>query len=260
MLVTALEPGAGCAWSRPAGSCTAGPRSASTPDPVAPTGSLVSWTEELWLPGLRRPTRAAGDRLGAVLFSRVVDGLLRPGGRGVTGARRDLGGLPRRCWGIAVVVAAAWLLGRPRSPRALRRRAVSSRMPACRSGRPVTCPAAPGSRPRLRGYRMDQVDTVLDSLEARIAEHDLEIALLRGEECPSPTPGAARSAAGTAPTPPAHRRQRQRRGRTSRPLDRVRQPAADDVPGCRTPRAAASVGPLGAAGLPPARRLGARPG
>lgn len=45
-------------------------------DPVAPTGSLVSWTEELWLPGLGRLTRPAGDRLGAALFSRVVDGLL----------------------------------------------------------------------------------------------------------------------------------------------------------------------------------------
>ena len=51
---------------------------------MAPTGSLVGWTEELWLPGLRRPTRAAGDRLGAVLFSRVVDGLLA---RAVAGDR-----------------------------------------------------------------------------------------------------------------------------------------------------------------------------
>ena len=47
------------------------------------TGSLVSWTEELWLPGLRRATRPAGDRLGAVLFARVVDGLLA---RAVAGA------------------------------------------------------------------------------------------------------------------------------------------------------------------------------
>ena len=43
---------------------------------VAPTGSIVTWTEEIWLPGLRRLTRPAGDRLGVVLFSRVVDGLL----------------------------------------------------------------------------------------------------------------------------------------------------------------------------------------
>ena len=36
----------------------------------------MTWTEELWLPGLRRVTRPAGDRLGSPLFSRVVDGLL----------------------------------------------------------------------------------------------------------------------------------------------------------------------------------------
>ena len=31
---------------------------------------------ELWLPGAARLTRPAGDRLGAVLFARVVDGVL----------------------------------------------------------------------------------------------------------------------------------------------------------------------------------------
>ncbi len=39
-------------------------------------GCEVVWTEELWLPGLRRPTRPIGDRLGPLLFGRVVDGLL----------------------------------------------------------------------------------------------------------------------------------------------------------------------------------------
>ncbi|NHA68740.1 SRPBCC family protein [Phycicoccus flavus] len=39
-------------------------------------GATVEWTEELWLPGLRRLTRPVGDRLGKVLFGRVVDGLL----------------------------------------------------------------------------------------------------------------------------------------------------------------------------------------
>ncbi len=39
-------------------------------------GSLVVWTEELWLPGLRRPTTPVGDRLGPLLFGRVVDGLV----------------------------------------------------------------------------------------------------------------------------------------------------------------------------------------
>lgn len=41
-----------------------------------PGGSRVVWTEELWLPGLRRVTRPVGDRLGPLLFGRVVDGLL----------------------------------------------------------------------------------------------------------------------------------------------------------------------------------------
>ncbi len=40
------------------------------------SGADVGWTEELWLPGLRRLTRPLGDRLGPLLFGRVVDGLL----------------------------------------------------------------------------------------------------------------------------------------------------------------------------------------
>jgi hypothetical protein len=39
-------------------------------------GAEVGWTEELWLPGLRPLTRPLGDRLGPLLFGRVVDGLL----------------------------------------------------------------------------------------------------------------------------------------------------------------------------------------
>jgi hypothetical protein len=39
-------------------------------------GAEVSWTEELWLPGLRRLTRPIGDRLGPLLCGRVVDALL----------------------------------------------------------------------------------------------------------------------------------------------------------------------------------------
>lgn len=45
-------------------------------------GSEVDWTEELWLPGLRRVTRPLGDRLGPLLFNRVVDGLLADAARG----------------------------------------------------------------------------------------------------------------------------------------------------------------------------------
>ncbi len=40
---------------------------------------------------------------------------------------------------------------------------------------------ADGFHPAFRGYRMDQVDEVLDALEARVAEHEREIARLRGE-------------------------------------------------------------------------------
>jgi hypothetical protein len=49
-------------------------------------GAHVRWTEELWLPGLRRPTRPVGDLLGPRLFGPVVDGVLaaarRPGSGG----------------------------------------------------------------------------------------------------------------------------------------------------------------------------------
>ena len=76
MLVTALEPGRRLRLVKTGRFLHGWAEIRVDADPVAPTGSLVSWTEELWLPGLRRPTRPAGDRLGAVLFSRVVDGLL----------------------------------------------------------------------------------------------------------------------------------------------------------------------------------------
>jgi hypothetical protein len=76
MLVTALEPGHRLRLVKTGRLLHGWAEIEVAPDPVAPTGSLVSWTEELWLPGLRRLTRPAGDRLGAVLFARVVDGLL----------------------------------------------------------------------------------------------------------------------------------------------------------------------------------------
>ncbi|MGL5866590.1 MAG: SRPBCC family protein [Dermatophilaceae bacterium] len=52
-----------------------------TVEPADGEGSRVTWREELWLPGLRWATRPLGDRLGAVLFGRVVDGLLRAAGQ-----------------------------------------------------------------------------------------------------------------------------------------------------------------------------------
>ncbi len=84
MLVTALEPGRRLRLVKTGHFLRGWAEITVEPDPVATTGSLVGWTEELWLPGLRRLTRPAGDRLGVVLFSRVVDGLLA---RAVAGER-----------------------------------------------------------------------------------------------------------------------------------------------------------------------------
>jgi hypothetical protein len=84
MLVTALEPGQRLRLVKTGRFLHGWAEIRVAADPVAPSGSLVSWTEELWLPGLRRLTRPAGDRLGVVLFSRVVDGLLA---RAVAGDR-----------------------------------------------------------------------------------------------------------------------------------------------------------------------------
>ncbi len=83
--------------------------------------------------------------------------------------------------GIAVLVAGAWWLGRERT---------------------AATPADPGDptfRLVFRGYRMDQVDAVLDRLEARVAARDAEIGRLRGDVPEPPTP--VDHAAG--PTPPA---------------------------------------------------------
>ncbi len=89
---------------------------------------------------------------------------------------------------VAVLVAGAWWLGRDR---------------------PVTVPADPEDptfRLTFRGYRMDQVDEVLDRLEARIATHDAEIGRLRGH--PDDGPPATSRPAPADPEdepPPRHR-------------------------------------------------------
>ena len=85
MLVTALEPGRRLRLVKTGRFLHGWAEIRVDADPVAPQRlARSSWTEELWLPGLRRLTRPAGDRLGAVLFSRVVDGLLA---RAVAGDR-----------------------------------------------------------------------------------------------------------------------------------------------------------------------------
>lgn len=76
MLVTALEPGRRLRLVKTGRFLHGWADIRVTAEPEPSGGALVEWTEEIWLPGLRRLTRGAGDRLGLVLFSRVVDGLL----------------------------------------------------------------------------------------------------------------------------------------------------------------------------------------
>ncbi len=76
MLVTALEPGRRLRLVKTGRFLHGWADIEVEPDPQAPGGSRVVWTEEIWLPGLRRLTRPLGDRLGPVLFGRVVEGLL----------------------------------------------------------------------------------------------------------------------------------------------------------------------------------------
>ncbi len=76
MLVTALEPGRRLRLVKTGRFLHGWADIEVEPDPQAPGGSRVVWTEEIWLPGLRRLTRPLGDRLGPLLFGRVVEGLL----------------------------------------------------------------------------------------------------------------------------------------------------------------------------------------
>jgi hypothetical protein len=90
MLVTVLEPGRRLRLVKTGRLLRGWADIRVGPDPDRPGGGRVDWTEELWLPGLQRPTRPLGDRLGPRLFRRVVEGVLaraerdavRPGGRG----------------------------------------------------------------------------------------------------------------------------------------------------------------------------------
>ncbi|PKW26180.1 DivIVA domain-containing protein [Phycicoccus duodecadis] len=81
---------------------------------------------------------------------------------------------------VATLAGAAWWLGRPRPD-----------APADGT------PAPEGFATALRGYRMDQVDEVLDRLEARVADREREIAVLRGE-ARDETPGGPAAGAPTA--------------------------------------------------------------
>ena len=83
MLVTALEPGRRLRLVKTGRFLRGWADITVETDPEDAAGATVTWTEELWLPGLRRLTRRAGDRLGAVLFARVVDGVLARASAGV---------------------------------------------------------------------------------------------------------------------------------------------------------------------------------
>ncbi len=91
---------------------------------------------------------------------------------------------------LAVVGAGAWWLGRARP-------AATSAEPGGPAG------AGPGGDADVfgvsfRGYRTDQVDEVLDRLEARVAEHDARIAELRGEAPAAPATSGMPSVAARA--------------------------------------------------------------
>lgn len=73
MLVTALEPGHRLRLVK-TGWFLRGWADIRVVDEVH--GSAVEWTEELWLPGLRRLTTPVGDRLGPRLFTGVVEALV----------------------------------------------------------------------------------------------------------------------------------------------------------------------------------------
>lgn len=76
MLVTALEPGRRLRLVKTGRFLHGWADITVRPDPDRPGGSSIVWQEELWLPGLKTLTRPIGDRLAAVLFARVVDGVL----------------------------------------------------------------------------------------------------------------------------------------------------------------------------------------
>ncbi len=85
---------------------------------------------------------------------------------------------------LLVVAGGAWFLGRPRAVYSFDDELLGDEAAAApRAGEDAFTA-------QLRGYRMDQVDAVLDVLESRLADRDAEIARLRGEEDPDESPGS----------------------------------------------------------------------
>lgn len=92
MLVTAVDPGRRLRLVKVGRLLHGWAQITVLPDPTSPGASSVEWVEEVWLPGLRRVTRPVGDRLGPVLFGRVVDGVLARATARVVGGRAPDGG------------------------------------------------------------------------------------------------------------------------------------------------------------------------
>ncbi|MBM6405129.1 glycosyl transferase [Phycicoccus sp. CSK15P-2] len=112
---------------------------------------------------------------------------------------------------LALAAVAGWLALRPGGARAA---AVGS---------------ADSFRTAVRGYRMDQVDEVVERLRTRIASHDVEIARLRGEE---PAASAVALAEPQAPAPP-----------TEGPVDAGDDPPPRDRPAAGTDPTAGDPAP-----------------
>ncbi len=181
-------------------------------DPERPDGALVDWTEELWLPGLRRTDPSSRgpcgtDRLRPCRRRRAGPGCRRrPGCRAAdpAGERSVTWAVGLALLAVVVVAGSAWLLARPR-PEPIGSHEGDDvaddgddQVPRGRWLEPSS--GEDGFRPQLRGYRMDQVDAVVDALEGRIARHDTAIAALRGEPTPPPTPTMTSTAIATPPT------------------------------------------------------------
>jgi hypothetical protein len=94
MLVTALEPGRRLRLVKTGRLLRGWAEIRVGPDPDRPGGARVDWTEEVWLPGVRGPTRPLGDRLGPRLFGRVVEGVLARAEREAVRPVRGPGGRP----------------------------------------------------------------------------------------------------------------------------------------------------------------------
>ena len=94
--------------------------------------------------------------------------------------------------GVAVVVAAAWLLGRPKSAERFAGMGeyggLGEPEDAAAPAEPDRHLGAPGFGAQVRGYRMDQVDAVLDRLGREVSAREQELTILRerlGEPEPS---------------------------------------------------------------------------